>query len=225
MTVKGRMILADFRKDRPIYVALGDTVHELLHLMSDLRGFTAMSERMAAHSLISMLNHYLGEMTEIIQRRNGTIIEFIGGDPYITHAVAVAGILRDWGYGADHQIAGLFHDLPEDTDASEQEIESIGGADVLRTVRLLTKQKGYIMAEYVAAIKANPVARAVKAANRLHNLRCAVAADEDFKRRYVLEPELPPAVKALAESMETPLAELPFLYEPVELWKIKAKSE
>ena len=98
------------------------------------------------------------------------------------------------------------------------------------------------MAEYVAAIKANPVARAVKAANRLHNLRCAVAADEDFKRRYVLEsvgwypdlsPEPPPAVKALAESMETPLAEsmetplaeLPFLYEPVELWKIKAKSE
>ena len=81
------------------------------------------------------------------------------------------------------------------------------------------------MAEYVAAIKANPVARVVKAANRLHNLRCAVAADEDFKRRYVLEPELPPAVKAPAESMETPLAELPFLYEPVEPWKIKAKSE
>ena len=79
MNVKGRMILADFGKDRLIYVALGDTVHELLHLMSDLRGFPAMSERMAAHSLISMLNHYLGEMTEIIQRRNGTIIEFIGG--------------------------------------------------------------------------------------------------------------------------------------------------
>lgn len=63
---------------------------------------------------------------------------------------------------------------------------------------------------------------------------CAVVADEDFKRRYVLEsvdwyldlsPEIPPAVKALAESMETPLAELPFLYEPVETWKIKAKSE
>ena len=158
----------------------------------------------------------------------------IGGDPYITHPVAVAGILRVWGYGLEHQIAGLFHDLLEDTDASEEEIESIGGAGVLRTVRLLTKQKGYIMAEYVAAIKADPVARAVKAADRLHNLRCAVAADEDFKRRYILEsvdwyldlsPEIPPAVKALAESMERPLAELPFLYEPVETWKINAKSE
>ena len=47
-------------------------------MMSDLRGFTAMSERMEPQSLLAMLNHYLGEMTEIIQRRNGTIIEFIG---------------------------------------------------------------------------------------------------------------------------------------------------
>ena len=61
-----------------------------------------------------------------------------------------------------------------------------------------------------------------------------MVADEDFKRLYVLEsvdwylglsPEIPSAVKALAESMETPLAELPFLYEPAETWKIKAKSE
>ena len=158
----------------------------------------------------------------------------IGGAPYITHPVAVAGILRDWGYGVDHQIAGLFHDLLEDTDASEGEIESIGGTEVFRAVQLLTKQKGYVMADYVSGIKADPMARAVKAADRLHNLRCAVAADEDFKRRYILEsvdwyldlsPEIPPAVKALAESMERPLAELPFLYEPVENWKTKAKSE
>lgn len=47
-------------------------------LMSDLRGFTAMSERMEPHSLLAMLNHYFGEMTAIIQRRNGTILEFIG---------------------------------------------------------------------------------------------------------------------------------------------------
>ena len=33
-------------------------------------------------------------------------------------------------------------------------------------------------------------------------------------------PEIPKAVKALAESMDTPLAELPFLYEPIETWKI-----
>lgn len=47
-------------------------------LMSDLRGFTAMSERMEPHRLLAMLNHYFGEMTEIIQQRNGTILEFMG---------------------------------------------------------------------------------------------------------------------------------------------------
>ena len=47
-------------------------------MMSDLRGFTAMSERMDATELVSMLNHYLGEMTDVIQANKGTIIEFIG---------------------------------------------------------------------------------------------------------------------------------------------------
>lgn len=64
--------------ETPDGLALGGKKRTVTIMMSDLRGFTAMSERMEANSLISMLNHYLGEMTEIIQRRNGTIIEFIG---------------------------------------------------------------------------------------------------------------------------------------------------
>ena len=64
--------------DTPDGLALGGKKRTVTVLMSDLRGFTAMSERMEAHSLIAMLNHYLGEMTEIIERRNGTIIEFVG---------------------------------------------------------------------------------------------------------------------------------------------------
>lgn len=64
--------------DTPDGLALGGKKRELTILMSDLRGFTAMSERMPPDSLLSMLNHYLGEMTRIIQKHNGTIIEFIG---------------------------------------------------------------------------------------------------------------------------------------------------
>lgn len=64
--------------ETPDGLALGGKKRTLTVMMSDLRGFTAMSERMDAHGLISMLNHYLGEMTEIIQKHNGTIIEFIG---------------------------------------------------------------------------------------------------------------------------------------------------
>lgn len=134
----------------------------------------------------------------------------IGGEPYITHPVAVAEILRGWGYDEEHQIAALFHDLLEDTDASEQEIEEIGGKDVLRAVKLLTKQKGYIMSEYVAGIRSDPMAFAVKAADRLHNLQSAFSADEIFRRRYIAEtiewymdfsPEIPDAVKKLSETL------------------------
>lgn len=64
--------------DTPDGLKLGGKKQVLTMMMSDLRGFTAMSERMDAEDLISMLNHYLGEMTEAIQSYGGTIIEFIG---------------------------------------------------------------------------------------------------------------------------------------------------
>lgn len=64
--------------ETPDGLALGGKKRTLTILMSDLRGFTAMSERMDAADLIAMLNHYLGEMTEVIQSHGGTIIEFIG---------------------------------------------------------------------------------------------------------------------------------------------------
>lgn len=152
----------------------------------------------------------------------------IGGEPYISHPVAVSEYVNEWGCGIDYRITALFHDLLEDTDATKEEIQELGGEKVLEAVKLLTKQKGYVMAEYVGNIRKNEIARVVKAADRLHNLRCATVADTDFKRRYILEtvdwyldfhPEIPKAVKALAQSLEVPVAELPFLYKPIETWK------
>lgn len=64
--------------DTPDGLMLGGKKRTLTILMSDLRGFTAMSEQMDPQSLIAMLNHYLGAMTDVIQHYNGTIIEFIG---------------------------------------------------------------------------------------------------------------------------------------------------
>lgn len=64
--------------ETPDGLMLGGKKRVLTVMMSDLRGFTAMSERMEPQKLLDMLNHYLGEMTQIIQRRSGTIIEFIG---------------------------------------------------------------------------------------------------------------------------------------------------
>jgi adenylate cyclase len=47
-------------------------------LMADLRGFTSLSERLPAEDVVTMINIYLETMTEIIQKYQGTIDEFIG---------------------------------------------------------------------------------------------------------------------------------------------------
>ena len=153
----------------------------------------------------------------------------IGGDDYITHPMAVCEIVKNLGFGEDYQITALFHDLLEDTNATEQEILSYGNEDILTAVKLLTKQKGYDMQEYIGAIKNNKIAFVVKGADRLHNLQSALVTDVEFKRKYILEtvdwyldfsPEIKKAVKRLAESLDAPMAELSFLYHPIETWKL-----
>ena len=152
----------------------------------------------------------------------------IGGDEYITHPVAVCEIVANQGFDKNYQITALFHDLLEDTDATEEDILKYGNYEILKAVKLLTKEKGYDISEYIGVIKNNPIAFAVKAADRLHNLQCAIMTNEEFKRKYILEtvdwymdfsPEIRKAVKTLAESLETPMVELSFLYEPIESWK------
>ena len=46
--------------------------------MTDLRGFTALSERLSPQRMIALINNYLDVMTEILGRHQGTIDEFIG---------------------------------------------------------------------------------------------------------------------------------------------------
>lgn len=47
-------------------------------LVADLRGFTALSERLAAADVLRMLNCYLGQMTEVIDQYHGTINNLTG---------------------------------------------------------------------------------------------------------------------------------------------------
>lgn len=138
----------------------------------------------------------------------------IGGEPYITHPVAVAEIVKRWGFDTEYQITALFHDLLEDTDAKKSEILALSDEKVLEAVLLLTKVKPYSMREYVGRIKKNKLAFVVKTADRLHNLSTAFCTDEAFKRKYILEtleyymdfsPEIQNAVKKLSASMDRPV--------------------
>jgi adenylate cyclase len=47
-------------------------------LLSDLRGFTALTERCSASDVIQLLNRYFSRMCEVIFRYNGTIDKFMG---------------------------------------------------------------------------------------------------------------------------------------------------
>ena len=64
--------------DSPEGWKLGGQKRTLTVMMSDLRGFTALSERMPPQDLITMLNHYFSQMYEEIERYHGTLIEFEG---------------------------------------------------------------------------------------------------------------------------------------------------
>ena len=62
----------------PEGLKLGGQKRTITLMMTDLRGFTALSERHAPEEVVTMLNDYFGEMTDIIMKWGGTIDEFIG---------------------------------------------------------------------------------------------------------------------------------------------------
>ena len=64
-------------RDRQM-LALGGEVREVVMLMSDLRGFSELSERLGASATIGLLNRYLAGMTPVILKNGGVIDEFIG---------------------------------------------------------------------------------------------------------------------------------------------------
>jgi class 3 adenylate cyclase len=64
--------------DSPEGLRLGGERRQVTILMSDLRGFTVLAERLAPEQVVAILNHYLGTMIDIIMQHQGTIDEFIG---------------------------------------------------------------------------------------------------------------------------------------------------
>src|SRR5262245_27352514 len=64
--------------ETPDGLGLGGETRRVTILMSDLLGFTSMSERLAPEQIVTLLNTYLGAMAEVIMQYQGLIDEFIG---------------------------------------------------------------------------------------------------------------------------------------------------
>jgi len=57
---------------------LGGEAREISMIMSDLRGFTALTSSRKPEEVINFLNHYLGKMVDILMEHRGIIDEIIG---------------------------------------------------------------------------------------------------------------------------------------------------
>lgn len=58
--------------------SIGGEKRELTVLISDLRGFTSLSEELEPEAVTRLLNYYFDQMTDVITQYRGTIIEFLG---------------------------------------------------------------------------------------------------------------------------------------------------
>ena len=88
------------------------------------------------------------------------------GVPYIFHPIQVAQSMTD----EASTCAALLHDVVEDTDWTFEQLEAEGfGAQVMDALRLLTHDPAVPYMEYIAQLKDNPIAKAVKLADLAHN--------------------------------------------------------
>ena len=105
------------------------------------------------------------------------------GMPYVFHPFHVAEQMKD----EVTTIVALLHDVVEDTKYTLDDIAARGfGQDVVDALALMTHDKDVPYMEYVAKLKNNPVARAVKLADLAHNsdpTRLDVI-DEKAKERF-----------------------------------------
>jgi len=64
--------------ENPHTLELGGEKRAVTIMISDLRGFTALSERLEPEQVVRMLNGYFEQMMEVILAYNGTINEIVG---------------------------------------------------------------------------------------------------------------------------------------------------
>ncbi len=64
--------------ETPEGLRLGGERRTVTILLSDLRGFTPLAERLTPEQVVRILNNYLGAMADVVCRFQGTVDEFIG---------------------------------------------------------------------------------------------------------------------------------------------------
>ena len=86
--------------------------------------------------------------------------------PYVFHPFHLAEQMID----EETTVVALLHDVIEDTEYTFDDLRKMGfGENILSALTLLTHDDNVPYMDYVAMIKPNPIARAVKLADLRHN--------------------------------------------------------
>ena len=106
------------------------------------------------------------------------------GLPYVFHPAHVAEQMTD----EATTIVALLHDVVEDTDYTLEDLAAEGfGKEILEAVALMTHEDDVPYLDYVAKLKDNPIARAVKLADLAHNSDLSRIGKVDEETRQRLE--------------------------------------
>ena len=146
------------------------------------------------------------------------------GEPYITHPVEVARVLVEMRLDTQSVIAGMLHDVMEDTSIGKERIAKDFGKDVAHLVDGVTKlsrveaaSRNVVQAEnhrkMLLAMTDDVRVILVKLADRLHNMRTIDALSTDRRRRIAretLEIYAPIAIRLGLNQMKEELEELGF---------------
>ncbi|MEY3667947.1 MAG: hypothetical protein RL572_1487 [Pseudomonadota bacterium] len=156
-------------------------------------------------SLASSLSTYLeGEQVNLVRRayyyaeqaHDGQFRR--SGDPYVTHPLAVAGILSEMHMDPQSLVAALLHDVIEDTGISKQAVKSQFGEAIAEMVDGVSKLNKISFSSHAEAQAENfqkmALAMAkdirvilVKLADRLHNMRTLDVLSPEKRRRVARE--------------------------------------
>lgn len=197
-----------------------------------LDGYLASNHRKKVE-IIEKAFRFAKEAHKGVRRRSG--------EPYILHPIAVAKIVsQEIGLGSTSICAALLHDVVEDTDYTEEDIESQFGKKIASIVGGLTKISGGIFGKYASSQAENfrklLLSMAddirvilIKMADRLHNMRTlgSMLPSKQIKiSGETLYIYAPLAHRLGLFAIKTELEDLSFKYEhPEDYAKIKQRLQ
>lgn len=109
------------------------------------------------------------DVAEFAHRAHAGQVDQQGRDYYEHHLVPIAALLRP--FGDDAAVAGLLHDVLEDTPTTVEDLAALGvPAPVIAAVESVTRRDGEPYEALIERAAAHPLGRLVKLADNWHNL-------------------------------------------------------